>query len=38
MKTFWQGDLIVHLWHRSRRKQTDNKLYRGSLNEQRHTS
>ena len=38
MKTFWQGDLIVHPWHRSRRKQTDNKPYRGSLNEHRHTS
>ena len=38
MKTFWQGALIVHPRHRSRRKQTNNKLYRGSLNEQRHTS
>ncbi len=38
MKTFWQGDLMVHPWHRPRRKRAASKLYRGSLNEQRYTS
>lgn len=37
MKTFWQGDLIVHPRHRPRRKQAAGKLYRDSLNQQRHT-